>query len=181
MCIRDSNRDNEKTYSKEFEEIYDKLESSEHIYTFCITYNNGKEEGEFWNVDDNNSEIHYSINSYDENYGASKYRNLFEETYHAYQYNALRRVINSCYSEASAWKFSSLAPGTLYLTNSFGKTVMARFRDYSVLRLAFELKFGMLPNEEYCGTEKSYGHGRYYDFPLIAPEEKVFFPFSFPF
>ena len=175
------NRDNEKTYSKEFEEIYDKLESSEHIYTFCITYNNGKEEGEFWNVDDNNSEIHYSINSYDENYGASKYRNLFEETYHAYQYNALRRVINSCYSEASAWKFSSLAPGTLYLTNSFGKTVMARFRDYSVLRLAFELKFGMLPNEEYCGTEKSYGHGRYYDFPLIAPEEKVFFPFSFPF
>ncbi len=167
---------NGKSYSPEFEAIYNKLNESDHTYTFSLTHDNGKEEGHFENKDAHCSIIHYSTNTYKEHYGASKYRNLFEETYHAYQYDRKRIVINSCFSEAMAWKFSSLAPGTTYVNTRLGYTVMARCRDLPAWQLALELKFGMLPNESYCGTESEWGKGRYHKFPLAVPEERIFFP-----
>lgn len=167
---------NSNNYSRQFVEIYDVLDNSEHIYTFSRTKNDGKNEGYFENVDKNSSIIHYSTNSYVEHYGASEYRNVFEETYHAYQYNSKKEVVKSCFSEAEAWKFSSIAPGTVYVNQKLGNTIMARFRDEPTWQLAFELKYGMLPNDTYCGTEKKWGYGRYHNFQLAAPSEMIFLP-----
>jgi len=65
--------------------------------------------------------------------GRSKYGILFEETYHAWEYEtgSLNLLSPTVYNEARAWKFASTAPNTvLRLKDVYkGKT----YNDYTVM------------------------------------------------
>lgn len=174
-----------KDYSKEFDDIYKKLEKSNHTYNFISReWQAGeKEDGLFENIDENTSNIYFTkkdnpqTNDYSN--GASKYRVLFEETYHAYQYEKRGTVVRSCISEAFAWKFSSCAPGTkltYYDENSgmWATTLMGRIRNSSIPSIAWGFKFGMPETDTAAGIK---GPGLYSDMELGTTSElKIFFP-----
>ena len=177
---------NSKDYSKDFHSIYNKLQQSSTTYTFkSWSYDaNRGEVGLFDCSDDNNPSIYFTKEDNPdlqyEAYGASIYRVLFEETYHAYQYEILGKVVNSCVSEAIAWKFSTLAPGTkmTYFDDKSGEwttTLMGRIHDSSIPSIALGFKFGMPATSTATGIQ---GPRLYSDIKLGSAQElKVFFPY----
>ena len=142
-----------KNYSKSFHDTYKELdEQTDHTYIFeSWNYDanrSGYEEGMYENHGDGTSTINFSKGDSpmvsDLSIGASPYRNLFEETYHAYQdKNGL--LNNSCLNEAEAWKFSAGAPNT---TTSYWKegvncrTFMGWLKNASIGEIALVFKFG---------------------------------------
>ena len=176
-----------KEYSKEFHDIYKKLQQSSTTYTFeSWSYDaSRREDGLFDRGNENNNpSIHFTKDDnpqiQDRTIGASRYRVLFEETYHAYQYEKRGKVVNSCISEAAAWKFSTLAPGTkkTYFDDKSGEwttTLMGRIHDSSIPSIALGFKFGMPATSTATGIQ---GPGLYSDFKLGSAQElKVFFPY----
>ena len=176
-----------KEYSKEFHDIYKKLQQSSTTYTFeSWSYDaSRREDGLFDRGNENNNpSIHFTKDDnpqiQDRATGASRYRGLFEETYHAYQYEKRGKVVNSCISEAAAWKFSTLAPGTkmTYFDDKSGEwttTLMGRIHDSSIPSIALGFKFGMPATSTATGIQ---GPGLYSDFKLGSAQElKVFFPY----
>jgi RHS repeat-associated protein len=117
--------------------------------------------------------------------GFSKYKALWEETYHAWDHDKGRLNLNesSAMDEARAWKFSMLAPGTKYKYINYigGKgyedyTAAFRLRYGSKLQVARWLKYGMEPYFDEA-TQQGYGGfgrkdeegntiGLYHDRPL---------------
>ena len=173
-------------YSKSFHDVYNELDTQkDHTYVFqSWNYDasrNGFEEGMYTNHGDGTSTINFTKGDSpmvsDPLIGASPFRNLFEETYHAYQDRG-GNITNSCLTEAFAWKFSADAPGTTthYLDNESGKvvtTLMGRIQNSSVTDVAWGFKFGFMPKETTAGTS----FGVYRDFPLGTKQEmKLFFP-----
>ena len=176
-----------KEYSKEFHDIYKKLQQSSTTYTFeSWSYDaSRREDGLFDRGNENNNpSIHFTKDDnpqiQDRTIGASRYRVLFEETYHAYQYEKRGKAVNSCISEAAAWKFSTLAPGTkkTYFDDKSGEwttTLMGRIHDSSIPSIALGFKFGMPATSTATGIQ---GPGLYSDFKLGSAQElKVFFPY----
>ena len=176
-----------KEYSKEFHDIYKKLQQSSTTYTFeSWSYDaSRREDGLFDRGNENNNpSIHFTKDDnpqiQDRAIGASRYRVLFEETYHAYQYEKRGKVVNSCISEAAAWKFSTLAPGTkmTYFDDKSGEwttTLMGRIHDSSIPSIALGFKFGMPATSTATGIQ---GPGLYSDIKLGSAQElKVFFPY----
>ena len=141
-------------YSKSFHEIYKELdEQTDHTYIFrSWHYDANRSEfdaGKYENHGDGTSTIYFSKGDSpmvsDRSIGASLYRNLFEETYHAFQdKNGL--LNHSCLNEADAWKFSAGAPNT---TTSYvdmdgipHRTFMGWLEDASIGEIAVVFKFG---------------------------------------
>ena len=160
---------NSKVYSQAFAEKYEKLDASSHNYMFeSWDYDESRSESGLFsqNTSKNTSTINFTKGENSEtrnlNIGASVFRNLFEETYHAWDYESRGRVPRTptCFTEAEAWMFSSLAPGTRLFTigsniNERKMTMMGRIRSESnPLTVAFMLKFG------FNATPSSVGYKR---------------------
>lgn len=149
------------------------------LHRYARDANRG-EVGLFDCSDDNNPSIYFTKEDNPdlqyEAYGASIYRVLFEETYHAYQYEILGKVVNSCVSEAIAWKFSTLAPGTKMTyyndkTGNLATTFMGQIHESSIPRIALGFKFGMPETLATSGI----GGGLYSDIKLGSTSELKFF------
>jgi hypothetical protein len=167
-------------YSKSYHTLYQKLDASDREYSFeswkfdanrgydgLLTYdpNNSSRATINFTMDDNPQ-----IN--DKIIGASKYRVLFEETFHAGQLETFGEFANSAISEAQAWKFSATAPGTKYTDFNLATTVMGHINKSSVLGVALMFKFGYNPSE---GAPVP---ALYKDFPLNSGIEKNFLPWN---
>ena len=130
---------NSADYSRAYTRQYHRLEKSKTVYNFyeatddnITTKNTGKV---IRGIDNSINIITSSIETERTSYfgGFSKeYATLFEETYHAADYDRGRLDLDNptCMDEARAWKFATKAPGTKLgyvginpLTASFAQTV----------------------------------------------------------
>ena len=172
-------------YSKTFEEKFKTLEESTHNYYFeSWEYNGSRSESGLFtpNASDNTSTIYFTKGENAEtknpSIGASEYRTLFEETYHAWDFEKNGRMQHkqSCFTEAEAWMFSVLAPGTKKYTpgdiNKRQLTIMGRIQnETNPLTVAFMLKFGFAPTQNAIGYKK----GLYEHLPLCTESQfKIF-------
>jgi RHS repeat-associated protein len=175
QLIDPNNRD---TYSAHFHAIYNELDAqTDHTYTFTSwdydANRNGFEEGMYKNNGDGTSTIYFSKDDSpmvsEQLIGASPFRNLFEETYHAFQ-DKQGLLNNSCINEAEAWKFSAEAPRTVYsILNSNGSiqnTFMYWLTESSIGEIASAFKFGWkkeFSSYLYFQPESDMGKGLYSD------------------
>ena len=169
---------NSGVYSEEFAEKYKELDESTHIYYFeSWEYKENRSESGLFtpNTSANTSTINFTKGETPETknpyLGASEYRNLFEETYHAWDFETGGRIQHkkSCFTEAEAWMFSAMAPGTRRFTpgdiNKRQLTLMGRIQnEKNPLTVAFMLKFGFAPTQNSVG----YRRGLYKDLPLCT-------------
>jgi RHS repeat-associated protein len=153
--LLDENSDN---YSKGFADIYKRLDDSDHIYNFKSVKSDGFKDKDKNNISGlftpnnspNESLIQFTKDDnpdlLDKSLGASTYRPLFEETFHAFQYERDGATESSAMKEAEAWKFSATAPGTKYhfkdKSGNYNMTVMGNIFFGSQNQVAFWLKFG---------------------------------------
>ena len=167
-----------KNYSKSFHEKYKELdEQTDHTYIFKSwkydANRSGFEEGKYENHGNGTSTINFSKGDspmvLEKLIGASQFRNLFEETYHAFQ-DKHGLLINSCMNEAEAWKFAAEAPGSVYsILNSNGSiqnTFIYWIKNASVGKIASAFKFGWkkeFSNYLYFQPESDMGKGLYSD------------------
>jgi len=178
-------------YSKDFHDLYKKLEASDTEYSFVSwNYDGNRGEDGLFSYDPSTNKATINFTKEDNPQitnpviGASKYRVLFEETFHAGQFESSKNIERSCVTEAQAWKFSASAPGTKESyynsqTGNFEKTLMGRFKDSSVSSIAMGFKIGMAPTKKYPGTssEIGVGKGMYHDFKLGTKNEmRIYFP-----
>ena len=176
---------NSGVYSEVFAEKYKKLDESTHNYYFqSWEYKKDRSESGLFtpNTSDNTSTINFTKGENDETknryIGASEYRNLFEETYHAWDFErgGQKQHIQTCFTEAEAWMFSALAPGTKTYTpgdiNTRQLTIMGRIKnEYNPLTVAFMLKFGFAPTPDAVG----YRRGLYRNKPLCTKKQFKFY------
>ncbi len=160
-----------------FRYIYDKLDKSNHTYTFneWTDVKNGKE-GEF---DPNSRTISYMFgqNSMDQREtGFSDYRAMYEETYHAYQmemYSSGRiQEPPSLFKEALAWKFSLSAPGTQYSNFFVGQTLAGTLNKLDVLSLAITLGHGD-SHKILSNGDATLKNGKYSSLPLFSSQRQL--------
>ncbi len=148
---------NSSVYSPAFAEKYEELDAASHNYYFeSWDYDETRSGSGLFspNTDYNTSTINFTKGENSETtnpyIGASIFRNLFEETYHAWKYEKNNHCnVPSCLSEAMAWQFSSLAPGTSLIDMStHDLTLMGyiRFSDVNSLAIEFKVGFG---NDKY--------------------------------
>jgi RHS repeat-associated protein len=130
---------NSSDYSRAFTRQYRRLERSKQVYNFheaseheITTNTTGKilknDEGE---IDIIHSSVTTARTSKEGGF-SQQYATLFEETFHAADYDRGRLDLNNptCMDEARAWKFAAKAPGTNYRLNIVD--VMGRgHRDYT--------------------------------------------------
>lgn len=145
---------NSKVYSQAFAEKYEQLDAANHNYYFeSWQYEDGRSEsGRFSpETSHNTSTINFTKGENSETRnpmtGASIFRNLFEETFHACKYEENGHTnVPSCLSEAMAWKFSALAPGTTIVyrhpNNPEDLTLMGHILFSDLKSLAIEFKIG---------------------------------------
>ena len=153
-----------KDFSQEFSDVYKELEKDQN-YTFEFrSWNGDPQNEERGQIEYNEKSKSWVINFTKDNIesdkltGISKYKYLFEETYHGYQL-INDNLTGTCISEALAWKFSAKAPGTNFrapdgLVQS--KTFMAYVRDAPISELAIILKIGLYKNSTHIGTRPLY-------------------------
>ena len=162
-------------YSKAFADKYKDLENSSHHYVFeSWEYDiNRSESGEFRAKSDY-STIRFTSGKTPETemheFGASEYRALFEETYHAWKFqkNNCNPITQTCMTEAEAWQFSTKAPGTkLYDMNRI-QTIMGMIHSASLKQVAKILHEGCPPQGPFGLFNGSYGleRGLYSNLPL---------------
>ncbi len=143
-----------KNYSKSFHDTYKELdEQTDHTYIFeSWNYDanrSGYEEGMYENHGDGTSTINFSKGDSpmvsDRSIGASPFRNLFEETYHAFQ-DKHGLLNHSCINEAEAWKFSAGASNTVTsyidMDGITHRTIMGWITNASKGEIAVVFKFG---------------------------------------
>ncbi len=148
LQLLDSENDN---YSKEFSDVFQDLKKDSYTYIFEIWNGSESSDGDF-SPQDNNKTATIKFTSGEtrstqsEILGMSEFKYLFEETYHAWKYMQNdHRNVPSCYSEALAWKFSALAPGTkLFSPTHRCLTVMGYIYNMEAHLLAWEFKYGFM-------------------------------------
>ena len=140
---------NSTNYSSEFESKYRDLDNAKHCYLFESWNGNETDDGLFSpkKIDDNTSLIQFTkgetLDTKKSELGMSEFKILFEETFHAWKYEKNNHYSNpSCYSEAEAWQFSALAPGTRLYDNSLNLTYMGHCATTSTTILAIEFSIG---------------------------------------
>ena len=147
---------NSKVYSQAFAEKYEKLDASSHNYLFeSWDYDESRSESGLFspNTSKNTSTIKFTKGETPETrnpiYGASEFRNLFEETFHAWKFETNNHInVPSCLSEAMAWQFSALAPGTNLINyNNKDLTLMGHILYSPVETIALEFKVGFGNNK----------------------------------
>ncbi|MCR5115364.1 MAG: hypothetical protein K6A95_06775 [Bacteroidales bacterium] len=151
-------------YSKDFSEVYNVLKSDpNHTFVFQ-SWKGDPQNKERGKIEFNNEKKSWMINFTKENSetdaitGISKYKYIFEETYHGFQL-INGQLTGTCISESLAWKFSAKAPGTIFRTPDGyfqTKTFMAYVRDAPISELAIILKIGLYKNSTYIGTRPLY-------------------------
>ena len=155
-------------YSSDFAEKYNALDKSTHNYYFeSWEYSDERAESGLFtpNSAPNTSTIRFTKGETPETrnpiFGASEFRNLFEETFHAWKFEDNgHRNFPSCLSEAMAWQFSALAPGTRTFNFDIKDLTLMGYILYSNPKLlALEFKMGF--------SNKNYPQSPFYpDLPL---------------
>ena len=177
---------NSSVYSPAFAEKYEELDAASHNYYFeSWDYDETRSGSGLFspNTDYNTSTINFTKGENSETtnpyIGASIFRNLFEETYHAWDFekNNHKQHRQTCLTEAKAWKFSTYAPGTKHWTfsnniNERQLTIMGRINhETNPLTIAYMLKFGFPATENSVG----YKRGLYKHLPLCSKKEFVLY------
>ncbi len=149
------NPENEK-YSKAFADVFQDLEIAEYTYFFESWYGDESADGKFTPRYKNNktSLIQFTIgetkDTKNKKLGMSEFKILFEETFHAWKYEKNNHCnVPTCYSEALAWQFSALAPGTVLFSKDINDlSLMGYILLSDPCMLAWEFKFGFF-NKKY--------------------------------
>ena len=162
-----------KVYSKEFADKYNELDASTHCYYFeSWEYSDTRSESGLFtpNTSDNTSTINFTKGETPETknpiIGASEFRTLFEETFHAWKFeNNKHRNVPSCLSEAMAWQFSALAPGTVTFNSDIRDLTLMGYILYSEpMSIAVEFKLGF--------SNKNYPQSPLYPDLQLRPDNK---------
>ena len=118
MQLLDPENDN---YSKEFSDVFHELDEDSYTYIFESWQGDESSDGKFTPTykDNKTALIQFTMGETKDTrnklLGMSEFKILFEETFHAWKYkNNDHRNVPTCYSEALAWQFSALAPGTSF-------------------------------------------------------------------
>ena len=151
-------------YNKAFADKYKDLDSSAHHYVFeSWEYDASRSESGEFQAKSDYSTVKFTRGETPETkmpeLGASEYRVLFEETYHAWKFqdNDCKPVTQTCLTEAEAWQFSTKAPGTKFYDNNKMQTIMGRIHNASIKQVAQLLHDGF-PTRPPYGTYKG-AHG----------------------
>ena len=164
---------NSDVYSSDFAEKYNALDKSTHNYYFeSWEYSDERAESGLFtpNSAPNTSTIRFTKGETPETrnpiFGASEFRNLFEETFHAWKFEDNgHRNFPSCLSEAMAWQFSALAPGTRTFNFDFNDLTLMGYILYSNPKLlALEFNMGF--------SNKNYPQSPFYPHLPLWPDNK---------
>ncbi len=147
-----------KNYSKAFADVFHDLEEDEDGYTYFFESWHGDKssDGEFRpNYKDNKTAlIRFTMgetkDTREKILGMSEFKILFEETYHAWKFKNNHHLnVPTCYSEALAWQFSALAPGTEFFNSDIKDLTLMGYIAFSDPHyLAIEFKLGFI-NKNY--------------------------------
>jgi RHS repeat-associated protein len=162
-------------YSRAFTRKYNQLAKSKTVYNFKEASQDeitAQRRGGVFHNDDGSVDIIHSeggVRTSTEGGFSSKYATLFEETFHASEFDKGRLNLNAptCFDEAKAWKFAVKAPGTSFwdeLNNAF--TFAGVVDKLSVSQLSYLFHRGGKPQvdeygrgEHIMGAEKGlYNH-----------------------
>ena len=143
-----------KNYSKAFSDVYQDLDNAEYTYVFESWSGDESADGRFTPRygNDKTALIQFTMgeteNTQNKLLGMSEFKLLFEETFHAWKYEKNNHFnLSTCYSEALAWQFSALAPGTvLYDYDNREETLMGHIASVDARILALEFKIGFFDN-----------------------------------
>ena len=158
-----------KNYSKAFSDIYHDLDTAEYTYIFESWDGDETADGMFTPnyKNDKTALIQFTMgetkNSQNILLGMSEFKLLFEETFHAWKYEKNNHLnLPTCYSEALAWQFSALAPGTvLYDFDNNTETLMGHVAGVDTRILAIEFKIGFM--------DKRYSDKPLYPYLMLFP------------
>ena len=147
MQLLDPENDN---YSKEFSDVFHELDEDSYTYIFESWQGDESSDGKFTPTykDNKTALIQFTMGETKDTrnklLGMSEFKILFEETFHAWKYkNNDHRNVPTCYSEALAWQFSALAPGTSFFCSEIKDlTVMGYIALSDPHFLAIEFKLG---------------------------------------
>ena len=138
-----------KVYSPEFEEKFNDLDAADHNYLFKSWSGTITEDGRFEpkGVNDNTSLILFTKgetpDTRNQSTGIGVNKIIFEEVFHAWKYERNNHHNSpTCYSEAEAWKFASLAPGNILIDKNFNLTLMGYCNISNTMGLAIDFKSG---------------------------------------
>ena len=135
---------NSADYSRAFTRQYRRLERSKQVYNFYEATENEittSTQGKVMKNDNGSIDIYHSsvpsARTSLEGGFSKEYATLFEETFHAADYDRGRLDLNNstCMDEARAWKFATKAPGTNMRWEHFDKN--GKYSDYT---FAYALK-----------------------------------------
>ena len=150
-------------YSRAFAKKYNDLEKAPHHFVFeSWDYSDKRDNNGLFEPKNDYSIIHFTKGETPETsipeIGASEYRVLFEETYHAWKFKErnFKPGVVSCMSEAEAWKFSAKAPNTIYTYNG-NQTIMGRINNGTIEQVARGLHDGFPLVEPMNGFPGRYG------------------------
>ena len=162
-------------YNEAFADKYKALESSTHHYVFeSWEYDASRSESGKFQAKSDYSTVKFTRGETPETkmpeLGASEYRVLFEETYHAWKFqnNDCKPVTQTCLTEAEAWQFSTKAPGTKFYDENNVQTIMGRVHNASLKQVAELLHDGFPPRPPYGNYKGAHGleRGLYSHLPL---------------
>jgi hypothetical protein len=172
---------NSSDYSRAFTRLYHRLERSKRVYNFYeaneseITMGiKGKvQKNDKGSIDIIHSSVSTARTSMEGGF-SQQYATLFEETFHAADYDRGRLDLNNptCWDEARAWKFATKAPGTNMRWNEMVQggtyrnfTFAYMVRHLSVKNVANGLKYGFEDDyyDSYNRAHSSFGPGGIYN------------------
>ena len=163
---------NSNNYSKEFSDIFHGLDEDSYTYIFESWQGDESSDGKFTPnyKDDKTTLIQFTIgetlDTRNKLLGMSEFKILFEETFHAWKYKTNNHInVPSCYSEALAWQFSALAPGTSYFNSEIKDlTLMGYIALSDPHYIAIDFKLGF--------TNKYYPHKPLYPNLNLFPDNR---------
>ena len=140
-------------YSRSFTRKFNKLDKSHTVYNFeHVSSSDIWGKGGVVNVDiDGSINVKFTTGfgnrTLEEGGFSPQYAAIFEETYHAFDYDRGKLDLNNptCMAEARAWKFATKAPGTQLSETFFDYTVAHTIKSMSKSDVASMFKYGLKP------------------------------------
>ena len=154
---------NSADYSKAFTRQFHRLERSKQVYNFYEATEKEISTSTQGKVMKNNNGsidiIHSSVASARtslEGGFSQEYATLFEETFHAADYDRGRLDLNSptCWDEARAWKFAAKAPGTSMRWNEIDKDIL--YSNYTFAHMVKHMSIKKIAESFKNGFEEDY-------------------------
>ena len=150
-------------YSRAFTRQYRRLEQSKQVYNFYEATENEittSTQGKVIKNDNGSIDIiHSSVPSARTSLGggfSQEYATLFEETFHAADYDRGRLDLNNstCWDEARAWKFATKAPGTSLRWNEMDKGIL--YRNYTFAHMVKHMSIKKIAKSFKNGFDDDY-------------------------